>query len=57
MEIEGDVLSCRRLLRHLRQTEDDPGVDLCKTELSHQTEPVHGPGSKTEIEIYKMKKG
>lgn len=43
MEIESDALSCWCFLGHFRQTEDNPGVDLCKTELSHQTESVHGP--------------
>lgn len=43
MEMESDVLSCRCFLRHFRQTEHNPGVDLCKTELSYQTESVHGP--------------
>lgn len=44
LEIESDALSSWCLLRHLWQTESHPRVDLCKTELSHQTEPVHGPG-------------
>lgn len=48
MEIEGDALSCWCFLGHLWQTEDHPGVDLSKTELSHQTEPVHGPAWHTE---------
>lgn len=43
MEIESDALSCWSFLRHLWQTENHPRVDLCKTELSYQTETVHGP--------------
>lgn len=42
-EIESDVLSCRRFVRDLWQTENHPGVDLSETELSHQTESVHWP--------------
>lgn len=48
MEIKSDAFSCWCFLRHLWQTENHPGVDLCKTELSHQTEPVHGPVRQTE---------
>lgn len=42
-EIESDALPCRRFVRDLWQTENHPGVDLSKTELSHQTESVHWP--------------
>lgn len=49
VEIESDALSCWCFLRDLWQTEDHPGVDLSKTELSHQTEPVHGPEWQTDI--------
>lgn len=48
MEIESDALPCWCFLRHFRQTENNPGVDLCKTELSHQTESVHGPVGQIE---------
>ena len=43
MEIESNALSSWCFLRHLWQTENYPGVDLSKTELPHQAEPVHGP--------------
>lgn len=42
-EIESDALSRRRFVRDLWQTENHPGVDLSKTELSHQAESVHWP--------------
>lgn len=52
VEIESDALSCWCFLRDLWQTEDHPGVDLSKTELSHQTEPVHGPEWQTDILLF-----
>lgn len=42
LETESDGFSSWCLFRHLRQTKNHPGVNFCKTELSHQTEPVHG---------------
>ena len=41
---EGYVLSCWSFLWDLRQTEDHPGVDLCKAKLTSQREGVHRSG-------------
>lgn len=41
-KIESDVVFSRCFFWDLWQTENHPGVDLCKTELPHQAKTVHG---------------